>query len=126
MRPKKESHLKCPLESSEAKSLIQWAHLTPIVRDYLIHIPNEGKRSARAGRRLNQEGLVKGVSDYFLAYPNGGYSGFWLELKRKNGTHLSLTKEQYLWLYKMHVIGYKSVIAYGWEDAKDKILEYIK
>lgn len=45
-----------------------------------IHIPNAGRRSAAAGRRLKQEGMLPGAPD-IIAIGEGGKVA-WLEVKR--------------------------------------------
>jgi len=73
------------LEDTEAEALWQWAQTQPIPRDYLLHIPNGGKRNVREAARLKKQGVRAGVSDYLLAYPCGGYHGLWIELKAGRG-----------------------------------------
>lgn len=48
-----------------------------------IHIPNEGRRSAIAGRRLKQEGMLKGAPD-LCCVGDGGLTA-WLEVKTAKG-----------------------------------------
>jgi hypothetical protein len=111
-------------EHEEAKALIEWARLHPIASQYLIHNPNEGKRSWREGKKMKEEGLVRGVSDYLLAYPFNGNAGLWIELKRISKSHAS--EEQKHWIEKMRNVGYKAYFAYGWEHAKELIEDYLR
>lgn len=112
-----------PSESQEAASLMQWAALHPICKKYLIHIPNEGLRSVVTGYRLKREGLKKGVSDYFLAYPSNDKGGLWIELKRRQKSRL--TPFQSNFIIDMKDVGYGAFVAYGWEDAKNIIENYL-
>jgi hypothetical protein len=48
-----------------------------------LHIPNEGKRSAVAGRMLRAEGMIAGAPDLLLLADNGRTG--WLEVKAANG-----------------------------------------
>lgn len=112
-----------PTEEQEHLALIQWVILHPICRKYLIHIPNGGSRNIIEAAKLKKMGVKAGVSDLFLAYPNGIYYGLWIELKRRKGG--ILTKGQRDWLYIMQAVGYSTVVAYGWEEAKEMITEYL-
>src|SRR5579863_3136530 len=108
-----------PRESQEQKALFDWAQYHPICRDFLIHIPNGGYRNPREAANLKKQGVKRGVSDIFLAYPiwdsqGMHYAGLWIELKRKGG---KLTVEQDAWLSMMSDQGYWAVVCYGAEDA---------
>ena len=112
------------LESEEQKLLIQWAQYVPIVKDYLIHYPLGGKRHLLEAISLKKQGAKKGVSDLFLAYPTAHYAGLWIELKR-NDKKARLTKEQIDWLNNVRKVGYAGEVAYGFEEAKEKIMRYL-
>jgi len=109
-------------EADEQSALFAWSKYHSICKDYLIAIPNGGSRHPIEARNLKRQGVRGGVSDIFLAYPNKGYYGLWIELKRfKNPSRL--TKDQQIWLTRMRNIGYVAVVAQGWEVAKS-IIEY--
>lgn len=110
-------------EDQEAIALINWAQLHPICKNFLIHIPNEGKRSFFSGKKLKRMGLKRGVSDFFLAYPSGKYHGLWIELKRLKLS--KCTDEQIDWVKNMNTLDYKAQFAYGWERARDFIIDYL-
>lgn len=112
-------------EEQEQISLMSWAMLHPICKDYLIHIPNEGKRTQYYGRKLKLLGLKPGVSDLFLAYPTPTFSGLWLEMKRKSKRCI-ITDTQQQWIHKMNAVGYAAYVAHGWEEAKNIIEDYLK
>ena len=112
------------LEYQEGINLMQWALYHPIAKNHLIHIPNEGKRSWKEGKKKKQEGIKSGVSDYFLAYPSNNKHGLWIELKRRS-KQAKLTENQAIWLVRMEKSGYATKVAYGWEEAKKFILEYL-
>lgn len=125
---------KQPLESQTQAAVLDWARLTPMpkgphieegarISRYLIAIPNDGKRSRRAGASAKQRGLVPGVSDLFLAAPAGKYPGFWLELKRRPN---KLTPQQHHWLDRMNLAGYAIGIAYSYDEAVRLICLYLK
>lgn len=113
-------------ELEEQATLITWANKTDIggvrIGEYLIHIPNEGKRGPKARKDAKRLGLRAGVSDLFLALPRGGYAGLWLEMKAIDGksSHLQLA-----WLETMKGVGYDSALCFGFLQARAKIESYM-
>jgi hypothetical protein len=105
-------------EDEEAQAFVaafrrQW----PTYAHALIHVANEGGlRSFSPGYHKKRErmGVLKGVSDYFLAYPVGKYHGLFLELKGMGG---SLKPEQADFLEQRDVYGYATAVAWGWVGA---------
>lgn len=114
---------KVPLEKFEQKKLTSWCLQHPVLCKYYLHIANERKTSPWEGRSLQQQGVRKGVSDVFIAYPVGKYHGLWIELKRKKYARLS--DEQKFWLENMNDVGYAAHVAYGHEDAISIIEKYL-
>ncbi|MEQ9947759.1 hypothetical protein [Pectobacterium aroidearum] len=74
-------------ELEEQAALIEWADKTMInsikIEDYLLHIPNEGKRGPKAARDAKRLGVRDGVPDLFLVFPRSRYAGLWIEMKVK-------------------------------------------
>jgi hypothetical protein len=71
-----------PKETINKVSIIKSASL----KEFLIAIPNGGYRIKTEAIRLKKEGVLKGVSDLFLAIPvitrnNIYYGGLWIEIK---------------------------------------------
>lgn len=118
--------MKEPTEAQEAISLKQWADLNLIARELLIHIPNGGSRHKIEARNLKLQGTKAGVSDYFLACPSNGYCGLWIELKCRNKKKSKVSDLQMQWLEKMCAQNYDVFVAYGWEEAAKKIINYLK
>lgn len=113
-------------ETEEQAALIAWAGKTVIdgicIGDYLIHIPNEGKRGPKAARDAKRLGLRKGVLDLFLALPRGGYAGLWIEMKAIGG---KVTAEQQLWLLRLRNSNYRAEVCEGLEAAKKVLFQYL-
>ncbi|MCK8538228.1 VRR-NUC domain-containing protein [Yersinia ruckeri] len=113
-------------ETEEQAALIEWADKTVIdgicVGDYLIHIPNEGKRGPKAARDAKRLGLRKGVPDLFLALPRGGYAGLWIEMKALYGKP---TTEQTKWIDRMIKAGFSAEVCKGFRNAKYSIEYYL-
>lgn len=80
-------------------------------------------------------GLKNGVPDICLPVimlPADGsvmFSGLYIELKiearrkQKNG---GCSDEQIEWLAFLNQQGYKAVVCYGWESARDEIIKYLE
>lgn len=122
--PKRRSIQREALEQKVLIARVKNWH--PEIYDYFFAIPNGGKRNAFEANNLKLEGVKAGVSDLFLALPVNGYAGLWLELKQKDKTKAKLTKEQQEWLERMNKVGYATAVAYGCDDAYQKLIGYIQ
>lgn len=111
-------------ETDEQQALIRWASYHPVCSKHLIAIPNGGFRNLVEAVKLKREGVKKGVSDLFLAYPSLGYHGLWVEMK-KVGKHV-VSPEQQDWIDLMRSVRYKAEIAVGCEEAIRIIKEYLE
>lgn len=89
---------------------------------YLLKVTNEGKRGWCQGKKMKAEGLKKGVSDLFLAFPHKGKSGLWLELKSKGKNP---TKEQLEFLWAMRDVGYDAEIKDSVDEGIQAIKDYV-
>ena len=113
-------------EAQEQAAVIEWWHFA--CRKYkvpecsLLHIANEGTRSAARGRLQKSLGVRAGVADLFLSVPRGGRGGLWIEMKRKGGR---VRPEQREFLEKMRDLGYDGVVCHGAEAAIEKIHAYM-
>jgi hypothetical protein len=50
--------------------------------------------------------------------------GLFIEMKRQKGGRIS--EEQSRWIAELNKSGYRAVVAYGFEDAKQIILNYLR
>ena len=120
-------------EDMEQCALMQWARITRhnggVIADWLIAIPNGGKRNAGEAARMKKQGVKAGVSDLFLALPAKRFHGLWIEMKAPE-TNTSpagkLTQAQLDWLDRMASAGYAAKLCFGWQAAKDTITEYLQ
>ncbi|MEI7151532.1 VRR-NUC domain-containing protein [Pectobacterium carotovorum] len=113
-------------EFEEQAALVEWADKTVIngikIGDYLLHIPNEGKRGPKAARDAKRLGVRAGVPDLFLALPRGEYAGLWIEMKAKGG---KLSAQQEVWLKRLEDAGYRAVCCFGFEQTVSEIKRFI-
>lgn len=88
----------------------------------------------QAIRQMRQNGGRKGWPDLFIAEPKDGYAGLFLELK-KDGTRLRKKngdwsskhiEEQVDVLDGLEFRGYKAELAVGFDEAIEKIENYLK
>ena len=113
-------------EANEQETLFGWAamqsHKYPGLR-LMFHIPNGGSRNKLEAYNLKKQGVKAGVPDICLPVPSGAYHGLYIELKYgKNKT----SPEQRAWLAALSAVGYKTAVCYGWSEAAETILKYLK
>lgn len=116
--------MRLKLEQLEQIRLFRWFHETfPEYADDLHHFANERKCSWSQGKILKAMGVKKGVCDIHLGAPSFKYHGLWIELKVDKG---KLTKEQIAFIHRKNQKGYFAIAVWGFEAAKQVILEYMK
>lgn len=119
--------LPVPTEEEEQIQLFRWAHAHrgkhPELR-LLFHVPNGGSRGRIEAVRFKQAGVKAGVPDIFLPAPKGGYSGLFVELKRRKFGRVS--EDQRLWIAQLREQGYRVEVCRGWLAAADTIMQYLK
>lgn len=101
-------------ENTIHKTVMEWVRLHPRLRGLVIHFPNEGRRTKRYGKLLNDMGMRAGVSDLFIAMGRHGYLGAWIELKSAGG---KVSDEQHRFLYDMRQQSYFTVVCWSIEEA---------
>ena len=111
-------------EHEEQKLLISWFDLQyPIYSGRLFAIPNGGQRHVAVAAKLKAEGVRRGVPDLFLPVARNGFHGLFIELKAGKGR---ATPEQIDWGQFLADQGYMSVIAVGFDAAKNWIEDYLR
>lgn len=108
-----------PLEADEQEAVVQYCAYAGID---VIHIPNEGKRSAWYGAKLRAVGLKSGVPDLFIPAARKGFHGLFIEMKRDGKA--KPTRAQLEWNMKLNSAGYRAVICYGAAEAIRVLQEY--
>lgn len=111
-------------EYQECRAFWQMAQFNSTLREYLIHIPNQGQRSIPYYNALKSIGFRAGAPDYVLPLPSMGHASLWLEMKKKGVKRHSL--EQDAWLAKLNTAGNLALYVYGAEDAYQTCLDYLE
>ena len=122
------TRLPCPTEHAEACQLMQLVRLHrgryPELETNLFHVPNGGKRGKATAGQLKGEGVRKGVLDYYLLVPRGGFHGMALELKRMHGG--GLEPEQRDEINRLRANGYHATWARGAQAAFEALVAYLR
>ena len=117
-----------PTEHEEQVALIGWWNMYAKARHMpsllLMAIPNGGRRTTVTGARLHAEGVRAGIPDLVLALARGEWHGLWLEMKRRKGGFLSDPQREALLALKLE--GYYTAVCYGWDEAREAILDYLE
>ena len=115
---KKKAAAKIPSEHMEQVQFISWFRKTyPGVLIWAT--PNGGHRHAVAAMKLKAEGVLAGVPDLFIPEWR-----LFVEMKRQKSGRLSPAQKDMI--EKLDKIGYDTIIGHGFEDAKEKVLEWLK
>ncbi|CEN86387.1 VRR-NUC domain-containing protein [Paraclostridium sordellii] len=112
-------------EASEQMLLMQWCNLQKFKYpelELIFHIPNGGSRNRLEATNLKKQGVKAGVPDLFLPKANSKYHGLFIEMKfGRNKTN----ENQDRWIDNLNKQGYKAIVCFGFEEAKEEILKYI-
>jgi hypothetical protein len=97
------------------------------------HLAGDEKQRRVQVAYLKKQGFRVGAADLFIAYPNGGYHGLFIEMKRPRDDFRSdedaeraVTEEQLKYLSYKQRAGYKTVIAFGCDEAVRATELYMK
>lgn len=124
------------LEEQAGIDLMKWVALQPW-RGRLYHWPNQrpptpGKgggfneqAAMRLGKRLQDQGVRRGPSDYWLFYPLHGCPGAVMELKRDGATRSALDAEQREFLLDREADGWAVACCRGWIEASEFFRDYV-
>ena len=115
-----------PTEADEQKLLFEWMEYAEMAHPELelaYHVPNEGRRTYRAGYELKKQGMRPGVPDICLPVARGKYHALYIEMKRVKGGKVS--DEQKWWIERLNRAGNYAVVCHGFDEARDTILTYL-
>ena len=107
-------------------SCFEWINLMlpqyPVL-EWIIHVPNGGKRPLGVAGKLKAMGVKKGVLDILLPMPYNGWSGFVSELKVGRNT---MTPEQEEWMTAFEAAGYFTCLCYTLDEFIRRISAFLK
>lgn len=111
-------------------NVVNWfKHYYPELEDDFHHFANERRIQKRGGaefyegKMLKRMGVKKGVADFFLAFPQNGKAGLWIELKVGDNKP---SKEQKAFLERKEMRGYDVACVWGFKAVCDVITAYLK
>ena len=84
----------------------------------IFHIPNGEKRDVRTAMKLKKLGVVAGVPDLFIPSHQ-----LWVEMKKVKGGVVSQAQKEMI--AYLESVGYTVLICKGFEEAKEKISEFL-
>ena len=118
-------------EAQEQRALVKWINTQPLIKEHLVKLNNEGKRTCSQGYQLKLLGMCPGASDLFLAFPRRPHCGLWLEIKQnRNYTPSERAKPTWVnqekFLERMINVGYQGHFVFGWEHGKKLIERYFE
>lgn len=103
---------------------VEWFRLQyPKVAMLLYAIPNGGRRDAVTGKKLKDEGVVRGVCDMNLDVPNIHYHGLRIEMKA--GSAGKQSKEQKEFQARVEGQGYKYILCRSFDDFRREVTIYM-
>ncbi len=111
-------------ESKIQQVIISWCELNKQKYkdiEFIHHSPNGGFRNIREASRFKKEGVRAGFPDLFLAVPQKGFNGLFVEVKTSKG---KLSPNQKLWKEKSINNGYAFYIVRSLEDFINVIKDY--
>lgn len=116
---------KLPQRSPDAPPAVpalEWFHA--------IH--NQGHGDKVRGANAKAEGVRKGVADTFLPWPNAGWHGLYIEMKKPTEKPKSSTAkggvsdEQAKFGEYARRVGYGFMVCYSWREAANALRSYIE
>jgi hypothetical protein len=118
-------------EDAHQIALFAWASQNisryPQLR-WLHAIPNGERRDKITAARLKMAGVKSGVWDIFLPVTTKVWAGLYIEMKRpksKGKPAGKLSEKQIDFGKFVHNQGYKTDVAYSWQEAADHIEAYL-
>lgn len=100
-------------EHVEQREFVQWWNRN-FPRIWIFAIPNGGWRTPATALKLKLEGVSPGVPDLFIPAIK-----LFIEMKAEGGR---LSEAQKVWIDYLEDRGYRVIVGYGFEDAKEKVL----
>ena len=111
-------------EEDMQEACVRWfGYAHPRLAPLLHHSPNGGRRNVREAARFRAMGTRAGFPDLFLAVPNRGYHGLFIEMKSREGRQTPAQKE---WQSNLTAQGYRYEVCRCLEEFFEIINSYLK
>ena len=107
-----------PSEHSEQTGFVRWMR-EKYPGLLIFAIPNGGVRDIVTGKKLKDEGVLKGVPDLMIPALK-----IFVEMKRAKGGTVSPEQKEIMSYLTRH--GYTCIVGYGATDASVKILKFLE
>lgn len=107
---------------SERNEQMAFCHYMEMLGIYHFAIPNGGSRHPAEAVNLKKEGVKAGVPDIMIPIPRGKYHGLFIEMKYGKNKPTEKQKE---WINLLNDLGYKAVVCYGFESAREVVDDYL-
>lgn len=114
-------------DAPPAVPALEWFHAVP---NGGSRGDDEQSRKIR-GANLKAEGVRQGVADTFLPWPNAGWHGLYIEMKKpterpKREGKGGVSDEQSKFGAYAKSVGYGWIVCYDWREAANALLSYIE
>jgi hypothetical protein len=109
-------------ESKLQKACVSWFRMQ-YPECVLFSVPNGGFRNPKEAAILKSEGVLPGAADLFLAFPNKGFMGFFIEMKYGTGRQ---SASQINFQKKVEAAGYRYKLINNLDDFVKSVKSYIK
>ena len=123
---RKTKRVRVDREGPEQEKFFNWLKFQyPELNAIGFHVPNGGDRHAAVGKKMKREGVKPGVPDIFILSPKGGYFGLIIEMKAPKPYKSQVSADQKKWLARLQLVGFKTVVCRGHEEAKKAVFDYV-
>ena len=111
-------------ESALQRSFCKWMFYNHRdVYETMWPTPNGGYRLQSEAAALKEEGVKAGVPDIFIAHPNSGYAGLFIEFKIRPNRP---TEKQADMMMRLIAKGYDGAFCYSLEEAINVVEIYLR
>lgn len=111
-------------ESTIQINCVKWLRYQyPQLANLFYAIPNGGYRNPVTSKIMKAEGVLAGVADLFLSYPNKTKHGLYIEMKTKAGKQSEYQKQ---FQSNVEAVGYQYAVCHDLIEFIDTINKYLK
>ena len=111
-------------ESTIQINCVKWLRYQyPQLANLFFAIPNGGYRNPVTAKIMKAEGVLAGVADLFLSYPNKTKHGLYIEMKTKAGKQSEYQKQ---FQSNVEAVGYQYTVCHDLIEFIDTLNKYLK